>query len=312
LNESPNSAPRVLFVDDEADIRKLLINLFKKDGRYELDTAADGRKGLEAVANGDFDLIVTDLKMPNLGGIEFIQELRKTHPHTPFIVFTGYGEIEDAIEALRLGAFNFLRKPWDLNQIIPAVEKALSVVTRTAKRARVFNMIRTLQVDIVLPPLLSEKDLVIEHLIDPLVPMGLADDSDVRNVFLALDEVINNAIVYGALEIDSSVRDEEDGHRKFHSLILEREKDATFRDREILVKATYSPTEAVFQITDPGKGFDYAHLPDPTDPANLMREHGRGLLLVQCFMDGLSFNPQGNEVTLIKKHPSAVADSASF
>jgi len=304
-----DAKPRILVVDDEEDIRRLLTTFFQKDGRYRVDTACDGEEGLKAIRGDSYSLVITDLRMPNLPGLSFIRKLLALWPNLPFVVFTGYGEIDDAIEALRLGAFNFLRKPWDLDQVIPAVEKALAVVERTRKKQQVYTFIDSLRMEVSLPPRLEEKDPVIEHLIDPLVPMGLASESDLRNVFLALDETLNNSIVYGALGLDAAMRDEESGHGRFQEMLQERESDPSYQNRVVKIHADYRREEARFRIRDPGEGFDYKNLPDPTDPANLMKEHGRGLLLVQCFMDGVAFNEKGNEVTLIKKQPSVREES---
>ena len=297
---SATDKPRILCVDDEEVIRTLLTALFQRDGRFRIDTAADGVEALEAVARNDYAVVITDLQMPNLAGLPFIRKLRRTHPNLPFMVFTGFGEVEDAIQALRLGALNFFRKPTDLHQIIPAVEKAIELVQLTARRQRFFALIDSMEMDLTLEPRLADKEVVLQHLIDPLVPMGLTGETDVKNVFLALDEVANNAIIYGALGIDSSLREGEDGFRHFHRAVRAREEDPSYSSRKVRIHAAYSPHRAIFRITDPGEGFDYARLPDPTLPENLMKEHGRGLLLVSCFVDVVQFNDKGNEVTLIK------------
>ena len=131
--------------------------------------------------------------------------------------------------------------------------------------------------------------------------MGLTTPGEVKNVMLSLDEILNNAIVYGALGIDSGIRDEPQGHLKFQLAIKEKEIQPEMLKRIVRVHADYTREQVRFTITDPGPGFDYQNLPDPTDPENLMREHGRGLLLVQCFMDEVFYNDMGNSVTLVKR-----------
>jgi YesN/AraC family two-component response regulator len=256
---------------------------------------------LEAVAKHDYSLVVTDLQMPNLSGLPFIRKLHHSFPGLPFVVFTGFGEMDDAIEALRLGALNFLRKPWDLNQIVPSVERALHLVERTARRRKALSYIDSLSESISLPPQISAKEAVIQHLVDPLHPMGVVSEAEVRNVFLALDEVLNNAIVYGALGIDSRIREKESNQREFEEAVVERENDPAYQNRMVRIEADYTREEVSFRIRDPGQGFDHRNLPDPTDPENLMKEHGRGLLLVRCFVDEVEFNDKGNEVTLVKR-----------
>lgn len=296
--------PRILLLDDEEIIRDLFSKLFSRDGRFHLDTVADGNEGLRALTEATYDLVITDLQMPNLAGIPFIRKLKQKYPNLPFMVFTGFGEVEDAIEALRLGALNFFRKPSDLDEMLPAVEKALALIALADHKQRVYNRLDRALFEFSLPPRISEKDPIIQHLVDPLVPYGIATEMEVKNIYLALDEALNNAIAYGALSIDSSIRDESTGHRLFQSLLEERERDPNYANRLVRIEATYTPDRVVFRIKDPGEGFDYKNLPDPTDPENLLREHGRGLLLMQCFMDKVEFNGKGNEVTLIRQRHS--------
>jgi len=258
---------------------------------------------VDALANLErrsYSLIITDLQMPNLGGLGLLKKLRETHPQVPVIVFTGYGDMQDAIEALRLGAVNFLRKPFELREILPSVVRAIEVMTRSERRRLVYDYIDSINLNLTIPPRLDETDPVIQHLIDPLVPLHIIPEAEIKNVFLALDEVLSNAIFYGALQIDPTLRENADGHALFEQVMVERETHPDFASRKIQLHAEYSPEKAIFKVKDPGDGFDYNNLPDPTDPENLLREHGRGLLLVRCFMDDLQFNEKGNEVTLIK------------
>ncbi len=293
--------PRVLVVDDEEVIRTLLTSFFKKDGRFEVDTAEDGRKGLEALNQETYSVVISDLQMPNMAGIPFIRALRRAHPDIPVIVFTGFGEFDDAIEALRLGAVNFLRKPSDLQNVISAVGKALELSRPHENRRQVFSWAQSMTSELWIPPLISKKNSCLQFLVEPLVPMNLVTPGEVKNVILSLDEILNNAIIYGALGIDSAIRDEPQGHTRFQEAIRECEAIPENLAKRIKIDAVYGRDEAVFTITDPGNGFDSENLPDPTDPENLMREHGRGLLLVQCFMDKIEFNDPGNSVTITKK-----------
>lgn len=296
-----NEKPRVLVVDDEEVIRSLLTSYFKKDGRFDVDTAEDGQKGLEAINKKTYSVVISDLQMPNMAGIPFIRALRRAHPDLPVIVFTGFGEFENAIEALRLGAVNFLRKPGDLQDVISAVSKAVELAQPYEDRRQVFSRAQSISTSLEVPPLIAKKNACLQFLVEPLVPMELATPGEVKNVMLSLDELLNNAIMYGALGIDSSIRDEPQGHQKFQRTLRERESLPENLAKVVKIDATYNRNEAVFTITDPGEGFDVEDLPDPTDPENLMREHGRGLLLVQCFMDELRYNSVGNSVTIVKK-----------
>jgi len=112
--------------------------------------------------------------------------------------------------------------------------------------------------------------------------------------------VLVNAIEHGNLELSSDLRESAD-RRGYLKLAAERRCQPPYRDRAVQVEARFSPTEAVFTVRDAGPGFDPAGLPDPTDPENLGKSTGRGLLLVRTFMDEVSFNKSGNEITVVKR-----------
>jgi anti-sigma regulatory factor (Ser/Thr protein kinase) len=138
---------------------------------------------------------------------------------------------------------------------------------------------------------------------------GIFSDRERTRVGVALEEAFLNAIIHGNLEVSSSLRDADDG--SYEKLIALRVGQAPYCDRRVKVAATFSPTEARFVIRDHGPGFDVSKLPDPTDPENMARAHGRGILLIRTFMDEVRYNRAGNQITLVKrkKQPEAVPAS---
>lgn len=305
MNSTEPSKPTILAVDDEEVIRTLLVNIFQRDGRYAVDIAADGVEALAALDARDYSVVITDLQMPRMGGIELLRRIRKTRPELPVMVFTGYGDLQQAVEALRLGAVNFLCKPFDLKEIVPAVSKAVEAVHKMDRRKLAYSFVDSLHMDISVPPAMDHAESVLQMLVDPVLNLNLAEEAEVKNVFLALDEVLINAIAYGALRIDPIIRESETGHEDFERELSKRGLLPEYRDRRVRIIADYSPEKAVFRFIDPGEGFDFENLPDPTHPENLFREHGRGLLLARCFMDDLQFAGKGNDVTLIKIRSAA-------
>ena len=114
----------VLIVDDEKNIREGLAESLGLDG-YIVKTAADGAEGLKAVDTGEVDLVITDLKMPAMSGSDLLRTISGHYPGLPVIVLTGHGTIEDAVEAMRYGAFDFLTKPVNLDHLSLLVKRAL-------------------------------------------------------------------------------------------------------------------------------------------------------------------------------------------
>ncbi len=118
-------------------------------------------------------------------------------------------------------------------------------------------------------------------------------------VVIGLEEAMINAIVHGNLEVSSKLR--EQGDDAFEKAIAEKRSTSPYRERQATLLAVFCPHHATFVVTDEGKGFDPNDVPDPTEPENLIKPHGRGLLLMRTFMDVVEHNEIGNEVTLIKR-----------
>ena len=115
---------RILIVDDEKMIRDGCARLLRKSG-HEVALAEDGRKGLELIAGKSFDLVLLDLKMPGLGGMEVLKRIKEQNSALTVLVITGYATIETAVEAMKTGAFDFLLKPFSADGLMIAVNRAL-------------------------------------------------------------------------------------------------------------------------------------------------------------------------------------------
>ena len=115
----------LLFVDDEPSILSALKRLFRRDG-YQILTAGGGAEGLELLSANPVDLVISDQRMPNMTGVEFLREVKQRHPETVRIVLSGYTELNSITEAINEGAiFKFLTKPWEDEQLRANVQEAL-------------------------------------------------------------------------------------------------------------------------------------------------------------------------------------------
>ncbi|MEG1266735.1 MAG: sigma-54 dependent transcriptional regulator, partial [Myroides sp.] len=118
--------PKILIIEDEASIRRVLSKILAEENdQYVVFEAADGEEGLEKIKNDDFDLVICDIKMPKKDGEEVLQEAKKIKPETPFIMISGHGDLETAVNTMRLGAFDYISKPPDLNRLLTTVRNAL-------------------------------------------------------------------------------------------------------------------------------------------------------------------------------------------
>ncbi len=123
----------ILIIDDEKAIRKTLTEILSFEG-YKIDEAADGEEGLKKFKEKTFDLVLCDIKMPKLDGIEFLQKAGEINPDVPIIMISGHGNIETAVEAVKKGAYDYISKPPDLNRLLITIRNAMdksSLVTET-------------------------------------------------------------------------------------------------------------------------------------------------------------------------------------
>jgi DNA-binding NtrC family response regulator len=125
----------VLIAEDEANMRRVLSALLERDGFRTLE-AADGAAALETLAREPVDAILTDLRMPKVNGLELLEAVRRKHPEIPVIMLTAHGTVGSAVEALKQGAFDYLTKPFDPDEIRQVMEKAVSTRRLAAREAR--------------------------------------------------------------------------------------------------------------------------------------------------------------------------------
>ena len=117
---------KILVVEDEAAIRRVLVKILSEENNaYQLEEAEDGVKGLEAIKNNDYDLVLCDIKMPKMDGVEVLEAAKKVKPEIPFIMISGHGDLETAVNTMRIGAFDYISKPPDLNRLLTTVRNAL-------------------------------------------------------------------------------------------------------------------------------------------------------------------------------------------
>ena len=117
---------RILVIEDESAIRRVLVKILSEENEnYKVEQAEDGLMGLETIKKDDFDLVLCDIKMPKMDGVEVLEAARKIKPEIPFIMISGHGDLDTAVNTMRLGAFDYISKPPDLNRLLTTVRNAL-------------------------------------------------------------------------------------------------------------------------------------------------------------------------------------------
>ncbi len=117
---------KILIIEDEPAIRRVLTKILSEESEtYKVEEAEDGISGFEKIKNNDYDLVLCDIKMPKMDGVELLEAVKKIKPEIPMVMISGHGDMETAINTMRLGAFDYISKPPDLNRLLNTVRNAL-------------------------------------------------------------------------------------------------------------------------------------------------------------------------------------------
>lgn len=289
----------ILIVDDSPTQLRQIQFLLEKEG-FVVQSAMDGIQAIASIKETMPLLVVTDLQMPEMNGLELVASLKESMPSLPVILTTSQGSEEIASQALKAGAASYVPKRELNDTLIPvlqqvmAVNKATKAVPQVAQNAVESNI--TLEVtndESQIPDIISRLEL-------PMVELDLFDEGERMQIAMALDEALLNAMIHGNLEVSSELRQSDNG-TPYVNMIAERKEQSPYRDRKVTIKLEATSEEITFTIRDDGPGFDAAALRDPTDPENIERAGGRGLLLINAFMDEVSHNEVGNEIRMLKR-----------
>lgn len=296
--------PSVLVVDDSLLDRSLAVGLLEKMPDFTVYQASDGQDALDQLELHLPDLVVTDMIMPNLNGLELVSEVREHYPLIPLILMTSEGSEELAVQALLKGAASYVPKRSLASELPEIVDRVLTGSQEVRGRARLMNRLNRHELSFTVENDLSLIMALAGLLREDALRMRICTRTECLRLGVAIEEALLNAFYHGNLEISSEIREQD--HHAYHQLAQERSAQRPWSDRRIHVSVSVTPAEAIYRIRDEGPGFDPSVLPDPTDPANLDRPCGRGLLLMRTFMSEVRYNETGNEVVLTKvRHPES-------
>ena len=303
--ESPQSANQsILIFAIEPHEQKLVKDTLCCHEDWFVRFVTTEKQALQEIGKEMPSLFLVDMQDLVKHGIDLVDTLRRKHPLVPVVLLTRRDD-EPIYQALRHGAVNYV--PWKSaeTELVEVVESVLLASEVRKCRNRLLSYV--VQQDHVF--MLGNDTSLIPALItlfqETLLGIGICDQAESVRVNMAMEEALLNAIYHGNLEVSSKLRnDPELGDEPYRTQIEQRRRLSPYKERKVTVRAHFTAQEAKIIVTDQGPGFDPHSLPDPTDPEHIELASGRGLLLIRTFMDVVSHNASGNEITMIKKRQS--------
>jgi DNA-binding response OmpR family regulator len=290
---------KVLVVDDEAPVRGM-VAAFLERHKYRAFQACDGGEALRILADEAPPIVVTDVMMPGMDGLELLMEIKKVSPETCVVLMTGHGSEDLVIRAIRNGASNYFNKPISMMEFIYAIgvladlirgRRALELDVRKITRERV-----TIETDNDFDSIYS----IIHRLTETVSHLT----EEVHSIRIGLMEMICNAIEHGNLNITCEEKQKALEKGTLNELYRARSRISPCRERRVRVDYDLSEGRVAYRVTDEGRGFDWRRLPDPGDPASLLSASGRGIIVTKLYMDEMVYSEKGNEVMIAKNFSS--------
>lgn len=289
---------KILLVDDEPEILEILSE-FLRIREHTVTTAGNGKQALELVlGDNEYDLVLSDIKMPEMDGLTFLEKVRNADINLPAILISGQGDLESSIRALQLGALDFIVKPVYLKSVEEALEKIENAIAAERESLFAIQHIHQQNLDMAFSSNLAHIRSVISYFNRHTSDICASFELDGNKLAICLQESLSNAIIHGNFGIDSSLKEQDWG--AFDDLIKARQENPDFGNKQVRISFSHGPGQLKFAVSDEGNGFDPASLPDPTRPESWMKLSGRGILFIRSYMDEVRWNPVGNMITMIK------------
>ncbi|MDA0284603.1 MAG: response regulator [Planctomycetota bacterium] len=290
-------------VAEDSPTQAVEIEFLLQEAGYDVAMAGNGQQALETIRESRPDIVLTDLHMPEMNGLQLIEAVRKEFAGIPVIMMTADGTEEIAARALNAGASSYIPKRMLERDLLPTLSDMVGMLRSRKNRDRLTSTVVSSDITYQLPNDHELANALIGRLEEQLSELNVADATGVFRIALGIKEALMNAIDHGNLELNSKLREGGSGEG-YRELGSERMKKEPYASRRVTVRASFTDDEIRYVIADQGSGFDPSTLPNPLDPENLLRPHGRGLMLIQNFMDSVSHNRNGTEITMVKRRHS--------
>lgn len=298
----------MLIVDDSPMDSHLARSLLEKQFHERIKFAANGWEALEQIEEQLPLIVITDLQLPELDGLQLTERIHQRFPTVPVILMTAHGSEDVAAEALARGAVDYVPKSMLATELCHAVSSVLAMSAAGPRDQSIQRFLRRqeFQFDLDNDPNLIAP--VVSHLRDVARHIQLVGETQAMRLAKALTEALRNAMFHGNLELTAAEWEAARSDPTASEIVKQRLTDPQYARRQVMVSASISAYFAQFSIRDEGRGFDTELVPDlASNPAQLANNQRRGLVLIQAFCDEVHFNARGNEITMTKCRCSETA-----
>lgn len=291
---------KILVVDDEPTICNMVLR-FLSMNNYEGDSANNGKDALKLLESKKYHIVLTDIKMPEMDGIALMRAAKSNQPELVFVIMSGYGTLESAIDTMKMGALNFIKKPISIVELVTTIKKAEDIIVHRNMPYRMKPFIKDISKNIVMTSkqINDNLDMVVNFLVSEIDHFGI-EKSLVDNLTLAVYEALNNAVEHGNLELAKDF-DRDSNMEAFESFLkmkVKKLEQPEYANKKVTIGFSYSDDIVQFSFTDEGKGFDYKTFLNSMQERIYADKINRGLFLIKNVVDEMSFNPTGNQITM--------------
>lgn len=292
----------ILLVEDSAT-QAMQMKLLLESASHVVTCCDDGTTALEHLASGTNELVVTDLELPVMNGLELICKMQADYPQVPAVLVTGQGSERLAAEALRVGATAYVPKSLIDDMLLGTVEDVLGVARTDRSYAELINCMQENRLVFEIPNDSKLLTTAIDLTMQLAAGMQLLNGVERYRFATALQHATFNAMFRGNLELtrEEWVQSSAEHADSDNPIVSQRIASSPYCDRKISYDARLMRDLIRVTIRDQGRGFDTNAVNALDSPNAMDDDHGRGLVLMHKFVDKVIFNDRGNEVTLVKQ-----------
>jgi CheY-like chemotaxis protein len=285
----------ILVVDDSAVDRRLAGGLLEKGTYLEVRYAENGQMALKEIDREPPDVVVTDLQMPEMDGLQLVLKIAQDNPDIPVVLMTAHGSESIAAQALANGAASYVAKTDLAESLVNTVMLILAMNETDLRYRRLIQCSTRTQFEFMLdndPQLIEPLNDLVQQVV---ASMNVCDTSQRVRLGVALENALTNAMIRGNLEIAPTANQILD-----RELVSQRRTQKPYKERRVYVNVAIDRDKVEFLVRDQGPGFDISQIPQSGDPAAFKNASRRGLVLIKTFMDDVKFDSKGNEVRMVK------------